>query len=245
MKIYLDAGHGGNDPGAVANGYREKDLTLEAALEVGKRLERSGVTVVYSRKTDVNAGEVYARGKASKGCDYFLSLHFNAGSGNGAEVWCNCRETMGTTEALLRDALKPLVGWRKIASRRYDTSATIVRTVSPTAPYKFNQTVPATDYYGVLRGCWGVGVGGDLLEIAFIDNAENMKAYMANKAKVWDGIASAICSAFKVEYSPAAEAPAVGQTLYKVTVGPVSGGDKKAVEALAKELGVPCSAVEV
>ena len=241
MKIYLDAGHGGNDPGACANGLKEKDLTLEAALEVGKRLEAAGMQVVYSRRTDVNAGEVSARGRAARGCGYFLSLHFNAGGGSGSEIYCNCRETMGATEALLREALRPLVGHRRIASRRYDSGAFVPRTVADKPPYRFTGTVSAADYYGVLRGCWSVGVSGDLLEIAFIDNPANIKAYLEHKAQVWDAIAGAICAAFQVE-APAPKAPDPDVPLYRVSVGPVSGGDKKAVEALAKELGVPCTA---
>lgn len=236
MKIYLDAGHGGNDPGACANGLKEKDLTLDAARGIGRRLEAAGVQVVYSRKTDVNAGEVSARGRAAKGCDYFLSLHFNAGGGSGSEIYCNCRETMGTTEALLRDALKPLVGYRKIASRRYDSGAFVSRTVVNSPPYRFVDTVNATDYYGVLRGCWSAGVSGDLLEIAFIDNAININAYLDHKVEVWDGIARAICEAFGRE---------VDVPLYKMSIGPVSARDRKAVENLAKKFGVPCTAVEV
>lgn len=244
MKIYLDAGHGGNDPGACAGGLQEKDLTLEAALQIGRRLEEAGVEVLYSRKGDVNASEVSARGRAAKGCDYFLSIHFNAGGGVGSEIYCNCRETIGATEALLRDALKPLVGHRKIASRRYSNGGTVTREVADKPPYRFAGTVNDTDYYGVLRGCWSVGVSGDLLEIAFIDSPANIAAYQQNKEKVWDAVAAAICAAYRVEM-PTPAAPAPGAPLYKVTVGPVSGGDKKALEALAKEMAVPCHAVEV
>ena len=38
--IMLDAGHGGQDPGAVYKGRQEKDDNLKLALAVGKILER-------------------------------------------------------------------------------------------------------------------------------------------------------------------------------------------------------------
>ncbi len=51
--IILDAGHGGEDPGAVAkNGVLEKDLNLQIALEIGKTLEEKGYIVVYTRTDD-------------------------------------------------------------------------------------------------------------------------------------------------------------------------------------------------
>ena len=51
--IILDAGHGGEDPGAIGvNGVYEKDLNLELVLEVGKILEEQGYIVVYTRTED-------------------------------------------------------------------------------------------------------------------------------------------------------------------------------------------------
>ena len=44
MLIAIDAGHGGKDPGAAANGILEKDLTLELAFKTGTYLER--ITIV-------------------------------------------------------------------------------------------------------------------------------------------------------------------------------------------------------
>ena len=34
MKLYLDPGHGGSNPGAVGNGLREKDITLDIAQKI-------------------------------------------------------------------------------------------------------------------------------------------------------------------------------------------------------------------
>lgn len=246
MKLYLDAGHGGDDPGACANGLKEKDLTLEAVLQIGKRLEAAGVQVVYSRKTDVNAGEVFSRGKKAAGCDYFLSIHFNAGGGVGSEIYCNCRETIGATEAKLRDAIMPYVGHRKIASRRYDNGAFVPRTVGSTAPHRFAETINAQDYYGVLRGCWAAGVSGDLLEIAFIDNAKSLNAYLDNKSKVWDGIASAICDAFKIAAVPVQPEPVTsGTQLFTLTTSPASTGDIKNLKAQCAALGLKTTVTEV
>lgn len=51
--IIIDAGHGGEDPGAVAeNGLLEKDLNLQIAYEMGKALEEKGYIVVYTRTDD-------------------------------------------------------------------------------------------------------------------------------------------------------------------------------------------------
>ena len=51
--IILDAGHGGEDPGAVgATGVYEKDLNLSIALEMGRIFEEKGYIVVYTRTDD-------------------------------------------------------------------------------------------------------------------------------------------------------------------------------------------------
>ena len=54
MLIVLDAGHGGKDPGANANGLLEKDITLELALKVGSYLKANyNCDVNYTRDKDV------------------------------------------------------------------------------------------------------------------------------------------------------------------------------------------------
>src|SRR5699024_7849276 len=53
VKVFIDAGHGGSDVGAVANGLREKDLTLKIAKKIRNRLNKySGVSVKMSRTRD-------------------------------------------------------------------------------------------------------------------------------------------------------------------------------------------------
>ena len=75
----IDAGHGGEDPGAVFEGRREKDDTLRLALAVGEILEDNGVDVMYTRVTDVydtpqEKAEIANRSEA----DYLVSIHRNA-----------------------------------------------------------------------------------------------------------------------------------------------------------------------
>lgn len=77
--VVLDAGHGGHDPGAVANGIREKDINLRAALQLGKMLEENGIDVRYTRKTDVylKLAERTAFANDNK-ANVFVSIHCNA-----------------------------------------------------------------------------------------------------------------------------------------------------------------------
>lgn len=81
--VVLDAGHGGNDAGAVGvpKTNREKDINLAIALKVGKLLEQNcpDVSVIYTRKTDVFvtlSGRADIANKA--GANLFVSIHTNA-----------------------------------------------------------------------------------------------------------------------------------------------------------------------
>ena len=76
--VVIDAGHGGKDPGGVANGYREKDVALNVSLLLGKLLSNTEIKVVYTRKTDVFIG-LWKRGKIANNAkaDLFVSIHCN------------------------------------------------------------------------------------------------------------------------------------------------------------------------
>ena len=75
-KIVLDAGHGGQDPGAVYKGRQEKDDNLKLALAVGEILERNGIDVSYTRTTDIYQTP-FEKAKAANeaGADFFISFH--------------------------------------------------------------------------------------------------------------------------------------------------------------------------
>lgn len=87
VKIYLDPGHGGTDPGATANGLKEKDLTLKIAKKVRDYLkEYKDVSVKMSRTTDTTIELTKRTIDANNwGADYFVSIHINAGGGTGYE----------------------------------------------------------------------------------------------------------------------------------------------------------------
>ena len=91
-RVVIDAGHGGSDPGAVANGLREKDFTLEAANYIYKRLNELGITAKLTRSTDetLSKTERVRRIMNAFGNDkdvIVLSNHINAG---GREFSYHC-----------------------------------------------------------------------------------------------------------------------------------------------------------
>lgn len=85
-KVFIDAGHGGKDPGAVANGLQEKDIVLAVSLGVKRQLESQydGVQVLFSRSTDIYLTLKERTDKANAaGADLLVSIHCNAGGGAG------------------------------------------------------------------------------------------------------------------------------------------------------------------
>lgn len=80
VTVVIDAGHGGNDPGANAsNGVNEKKLTLDVAKRIRERLRDSGVNVFMTRDGDSTVTLDERCWKMQKlGADVFVSIHFNA-----------------------------------------------------------------------------------------------------------------------------------------------------------------------
>lgn len=87
-KIKIDAGHGGKDPGACANGLQEKNLTLTISKYMKEYLEENytGHNVELTRTTDV-FHELSKRADIANDfdADVFISNHVNAGGGTGFE----------------------------------------------------------------------------------------------------------------------------------------------------------------
>ena len=84
MKIFINAGHGGNDPGACGNGLREADVALNIGTLVDKYLKAvgydtklfqfDGLQTICDVANDWNA-------------DLFVSIHCNAGGGTGTKTY--------------------------------------------------------------------------------------------------------------------------------------------------------------
>lgn len=121
MKLCIDPGHGGYDPGAVGNGLQEKDLTLDICLKLKSLLEYNGINSILTREGDYAPGQqsnlngdLSARVKIAEAAkaDLFVSVHINAGGGTGAEVLIS--GTGGRAETAANKVLPYLVqvgGW--------------------------------------------------------------------------------------------------------------------------------------
>ena len=78
-KVILDAGHGGDDPGAVFKGRQEKDDNLRLTLAVGEELRNRGVDVGFTRTTDIYQTPFEKATIANdEGADFFISFHRNS-----------------------------------------------------------------------------------------------------------------------------------------------------------------------
>lgn len=92
MTVLIDAGHGGFDGGASANGVLEKDINLSVAKKLKERIESGGGNAVMTREEDVStADESRTDGSSAKksdlkrrremikesGANMFISIHMN------------------------------------------------------------------------------------------------------------------------------------------------------------------------
>ena len=79
MRIIIDAGHGGTDTGAKAWGLMEKEIALDIAKRVYKKLKDSGYQTSLTRNRDI---EISLKDRAQLACQLgakrFISIHVNA-----------------------------------------------------------------------------------------------------------------------------------------------------------------------
>lgn len=85
--IYIDAGHGGSDPGAV--GYIvEKEVALSIARYCDEYLRSKGIATLMARNTDVYKSLNDRVNEANRAkATYYVSIHLNAGRGDGVETY--------------------------------------------------------------------------------------------------------------------------------------------------------------
>lgn len=91
-KVVIDPGHGGIDPGTIANGITEKDYTLKISEYIHKRLDDMGVPNEMTRTSDTsldsNARPKKVQSFYGDGKDVLVvSNHINAG-GEGFSYHC-------------------------------------------------------------------------------------------------------------------------------------------------------------
>ncbi len=88
--IYLDIGHGGNDPGAINKDIKESDINLKIGLKIYNLLKLNGAIVYMTRYDDYNLSNInvsnikrsdlFNRAKLinNSDCDLYLSIHLNS-----------------------------------------------------------------------------------------------------------------------------------------------------------------------
>ena len=173
-KVIIDAGHGGQEPGAVYEGRQEKEDALQLAFDVGNALERRGISVSYTRVSDVydSPYEKAAMANASD-ADIFLSIHRNAmpvpGIASGVENLVY--EDSGTAGALGRNIGEALAeaGWTDLGVKE-----------RPGLVVLRNTKIPAV-----------------LVEVGFINNEKDNEFLDANMAATADAIADGVLKTFR------------------------------------------------
>lgn len=186
-KIVIDAGHGGIDPGAVANGLQEKDFTLEAALYIYNRLNELGVPVKITRTTDETLDRkerinriMNAFGNRSD--VILISNHINAGGGDGAEIVYALRNDDTLATNILSEIAKQGQNIRGAYQRRLPEN-------------------PSKDYYFIIRDTGNLQ--SLLLEYGFIDSPKDDVYQLQNNLEDYaEAVVKALTDYINVPYTP-------------------------------------------
>lgn len=180
--IVLDAGHGGDDPGAQANGLVEKDLTLKMLLSAKKKFDHDGKIKCYvSRATDMYPSFDDRTNLANEVGDAFISIHINSATNTtatGTETYSLYPNDLGnglTSYTLAAEMLNQLLEKLGTVNRKVKSENWIVLRQS---------VVPAT-----------------LIEIGFISNAGEAAMMNNNIDAVGQAVYDGVTKLFN-EYPP-------------------------------------------
>lgn len=209
-KVFLGIGHGGKDPGAVANGLKEKDMNLTIGLSVQEELARHGVSVLMSRTND----DTEDLDDRIKECNAFnpdlaLDIHNNAGGGDGAEAFYHYGGGKGKTLA-------------------NNILAEIVNIGQNSRGAKTKKNSSGKDYYGFIRDTSAPAV---IVECAFVDNKNDIKILdtVEEQKAMGVAIAKGVLKTLGITYTE----KVVDTKMYRVQV---FAGSKTGAEAMVKKL---------
>ncbi len=205
-KVYIGVGHGGSDPGAVANGFKEKEVNLVVALACRDELVRHGVAVKISRTTDASVHlEQRIRECNAYNPTLALDIHHNAGGGDGAEVFYHYKG--GKSKTLAGNIL-----------------AEVVRIGQNSRGAKIKLNDQGRDYFGFIRQTVPPAV---IVECAFLDNKKDVQIVdtAAEQKAMGVAVAKGVLKTLGVTWQP--------EATYAVSV---AGLDKAEADMLAASL---------
>lgn len=171
VKICLDAGHYGKyNRSPVVKTYYESIMNWKLHNYLKSELESYGIQVITTRAEQTKDLALVSRGKASKGCDLFISIHSNACSAETVDrpvgiylVDDNCGtidETSKEIAALLAETVREVMQTK-------DKAQTYSRLAGGDRDGDGKKN---DDYYGVLYGAHQVGTAGVIIEHSFHTN---------------------------------------------------------------------------
>ena len=220
-RVYVGIGHGGSDPGAVANGFKEKDLTLSIGKYCNERLRQYGIETKISRTTDIDSS-INSKVSASNafGADVCMDIHINAGGGDGSEVYYSHTSAPG----------------KKLAQSIVDAMSAIGQN---TRGIKTRLSSSGNDYFGMIRDTNAPAV---LVECAFIDNKTDIQIINTEaKRKVFGyAIADGVAKYLGVKLSTSKPTTPTTNTTAKIEAPDIGGylkeGDKGVAVYAYKQL---------
>ena len=195
--VYLDAGHGGYDPGASYFGISEKSLTLAIQSRVKAKLESEGYQVVTTRTSDTYV-DLTDRSRAANASesDIFVSIHINA-SGSSAAQGIETYYYQPYAEYPSRINATYHANPTRLSMS--DTLANAIQSSLINATGAQNQGVKRQTF-AVLRETTAPAV---LLELGFLSNPQ--EAARLNTSAYQETLANAIVAGIKSYYEKAAK----------------------------------------
>ena len=204
-KVIIDAGHGGNDPGAVNGNIKEKDLTLQVSKYIDKRLKELGINSFLTREDDeylpkderINRIKKITKNEPA----ILISNHINAGGGEGVEIVYALRNDSTLANITLDNIGEVGQLKRKVYQRRLPEN-------------------PNLDYYYILRDS-GQNTEPILIEYGFIDNLNDQNKLLKYLDNYAEAVVKAIAEYTNTPYleptTPEEYIVQKGDTLYSIS----------------------------
>lgn len=165
MKIYVDVGHGGTDPGAVVSGVNEKDLNLSSGLEFEKYATSLGNEVVLSRSGDTDTTLEGMVDFANKWpADVFIGLHADSASNPDASGFYVIKSIKAAEGSPADKIAKSIVAWTT-KTCGMNTWGQAVRVVE-------SKVTKGTDYYYTIRNAM---MPSFIIERGFMTNQTDLQ----------------------------------------------------------------------